>query len=142
MAENLQNAPVPASKLRTFFRRLLSFVVLWTVLLTALFSGNRIISDYVFLAVILFLAVVGLALVPVGIGLYSWYIYRLTGNPFEWAASIERWGYYPGGTPWLELATTNGRGELLSTSRAAFMAGTSSPATILCGSAMTVTRFT
>lgn len=61
MAENLQNAPVPASKLRTFFRRLLSFVVLWTVLLTALFSGNRIISDYVFLAVILFLAVVGLA---------------------------------------------------------------------------------
>jgi hypothetical protein len=47
------------------------------------------------------LAVTGLALVPVGIGLYSWYVYTLTGNPLEWAASIQRWGYYPGGAPWL-----------------------------------------
>ena len=29
-------------------------------------------------------------------GAYSLYIYRLSGNPFEWAASIQRWGYYPG----------------------------------------------
>jgi hypothetical protein len=47
------------------------------------------------------LAVAGLMLVPVGIGLYSWYVYTLTGNAFEWAASIQRWGYYPGGSPWL-----------------------------------------
>jgi hypothetical protein len=28
------------------------------------------------------------------------FVYRLSGNPFEWAASISRWGYYPGGAPW------------------------------------------
>ena len=27
--------------------------------------------------------------------------YQISGNPFEWAASISRWGYYPGGLPWL-----------------------------------------
>jgi phosphatidate cytidylyltransferase len=48
------------SKAKVFFRRLLSTVVLWTVILTALFSGNRFISDYVFLAIIIFLAVTGL----------------------------------------------------------------------------------
>jgi hypothetical protein len=31
-------------------------------------------------------------------------VYSLSGNPFEWAASIERWGYYPGGAPWTALA--------------------------------------
>jgi mannosyltransferase PIG-V len=46
-------------------------------------------------------AVVGLLLVGCGVGAYSVYVYRLSGNPFEWAASIERWGYYPGGAPWL-----------------------------------------
>jgi phosphatidate cytidylyltransferase len=56
----LSSPPAP-SKARIFFRRLLSFVILWTVLLTALFSGNKIISDYVFLVVIAFLAVTGLA---------------------------------------------------------------------------------
>src|SRR5205823_3700552 len=25
------------------------------------------------------------------------------GSPFEWAATIERWGYYPGGPPWLPI---------------------------------------
>jgi hypothetical protein len=44
-------------------------------------------------------AIAGLLLVPTGIGLYSFYIYRLTGNPLEWMATIERWGYYPGGSP-------------------------------------------
>jgi len=34
---------------------------------------------------------------------YSFYIYQLTGNPLEWARSIERWGYYPGGAPWRAL---------------------------------------
>ena len=48
-------------------------------------------------------ALAGLALVCGGIGLYSLYVYWLSGNPFEWAASIERWGYHPGGAPWLAL---------------------------------------
>ncbi len=51
----------PPSKLRVFARRLLSFVILWTILLTALFSKNRMLSDSVFLVIIAFLAVAGLA---------------------------------------------------------------------------------
>ena len=51
----------PASKLKTFLRRLLSFVVLWTIVLVALFSRNRAVSDYVFLLIMVFLAVTGLA---------------------------------------------------------------------------------
>jgi hypothetical protein len=47
------------------------------------------------------LAAAGLVLVATGVGAYSVYVYRLSGNPFEWAASIGRWGYYPGGVPWL-----------------------------------------
>jgi hypothetical protein len=43
----------------------------------------------------------GLLLAAAGVGAYSWYVYRLSGNPFEWAASITRWGYHPGGAPWL-----------------------------------------
>jgi hypothetical protein len=46
------------------------------------------------------MACAGLLLVPCGIGLYSVYVYRISGNPFEWAASISRWGYNPGGMPW------------------------------------------
>ena len=44
-----------------------------------------------------------LLLVAAGVGAYSIYVYTLTGNPLEWARSIERWNYYPGGTPWLAL---------------------------------------
>src|SRR6185436_2416379 len=44
-------------------------------------------------------AAAGLLLVPLGIGAYSLYIFELTGRPFEWAATIERWGYHPGGSP-------------------------------------------
>src|SRR5512147_1044729 len=55
-------SPVAApSKLKVFLRRLVSFVVLWTILLTALFSGNRLVSDYVFLVIMVVLAVTGLA---------------------------------------------------------------------------------
>jgi phosphatidate cytidylyltransferase len=61
MVSNSPSTPAPRTKLNTFFRRLLSFVVLWTVLLAALFSGNRLISDYLFLTVIVFLAATGLA---------------------------------------------------------------------------------
>jgi hypothetical protein len=45
----------------------------------------------------------GLVLVAAGLGAYSLYVFQLTGHPFEWAASIQRWGYYPGGKPWLAL---------------------------------------
>jgi Dolichyl-phosphate-mannose-protein mannosyltransferase len=46
-------------------------------------------------------AIVGLVLVAAGVGIYSSYVYRIAGNPFEWARSITRWGYYPGGLPWM-----------------------------------------
>src|ERR1041385_4435310 len=50
----------PSSKLHTFLRRLLSTVVLWAIVLAALFSKNKLISDYVFLLAMIFLAVTGL----------------------------------------------------------------------------------
>jgi phosphatidate cytidylyltransferase len=43
-----------------FLRRLISSVVLWTVVLSAMFSGNRLISDYVFLGLMVVLAGAGL----------------------------------------------------------------------------------
>jgi phosphatidate cytidylyltransferase len=57
-----ENQPVaPAlTKKQTFFRRLFSFVILWTIILTALFSGNKLVSDYVFLAVMVLLSWAGL----------------------------------------------------------------------------------
>jgi phosphatidate cytidylyltransferase len=51
--------PAP-SKAKVFVRRLASTVTLWTIVLLALFSSNRIVSDYVFMLLILFLAVTGL----------------------------------------------------------------------------------
>jgi phosphatidate cytidylyltransferase len=56
-------APTPASpaRLKTFLRRLVSSVVLWSVVLAALFSRNKLVSDYVFLVVVVFLAAAGLA---------------------------------------------------------------------------------
>lgn len=52
--------PASPSKAATFRRRLASSVVLWTVVIGALFSGNRLLSDYLFLAVMMTLAGVGL----------------------------------------------------------------------------------
>jgi phosphatidate cytidylyltransferase len=54
-------APPPLSKGKVFWRRFTSFVVLWTLVISALFSGNRLVSDYVFLAIMLLLAGAGLA---------------------------------------------------------------------------------
>jgi phosphatidate cytidylyltransferase len=54
-------APTPPSKLKTFLRRLISSVLLWTVVLLGLFSGNKLIADGLFLGVMLLLAVSGLA---------------------------------------------------------------------------------
>jgi hypothetical protein len=47
------------------------------------------------------LAAAGVLLAASGFAAYCLYIYQLTGNPFEWAATLQRWGYYPGGSPWL-----------------------------------------
>ena len=51
---------MPLSKGKVFLRRLLSTIVLWTIILAALFSSNQLVSNYVFLAIVIFLAVVGL----------------------------------------------------------------------------------
>ena len=48
------------SKAQVFVRRLLSTLLLWTVILVAMFSGNRFISDGVFVLLIAFLALTGL----------------------------------------------------------------------------------
>ena len=53
-------APPSPSKRQIFLRRLTSPVVLWAVILGALFSGYRLVSDYVFLLIMAFLAVFGL----------------------------------------------------------------------------------
>ena len=56
--------PPPAvalSKRTIFLRRLISFVVLWTIVLTALFCSSRLVSNYVFLVIMVVLAVTGLA---------------------------------------------------------------------------------
>ncbi|HEY3861562.1 MAG TPA: CDP-archaeol synthase [Verrucomicrobiae bacterium] len=60
MAESITPAPAPQSKAVIFFRRLSSFVVLWTVVIGALFSGHKALSAYVFLLIILLLAVAGM----------------------------------------------------------------------------------
>ena len=53
-------ASPPLSKGRVFARRLLSTVILWSIVLGALFSGHRTISDVVFVVVMTTLAFVGL----------------------------------------------------------------------------------
>ncbi|MGD1084041.1 MAG: CDP-archaeol synthase, partial [Verrucomicrobiota bacterium] len=52
--------PAPPSKAAVFFRRLLSFTVLWTVVLLALFSRHKWFSDYFFLLILLTLTGAGL----------------------------------------------------------------------------------
>ena len=59
MSEPTTVAPAP-TKAQIFLRRLLSTVVLWTVILAAMFSGNLIISDGVFVLLVAFLALTGL----------------------------------------------------------------------------------
>ncbi len=59
MPDAAASAP-PPSKLRIFLRRLLSFVVLWTIVLAAMFSGREWLANYVFLAIMMLLATLGL----------------------------------------------------------------------------------
>ena len=49
------------SKARVFLRRLITTVILWTVILAALFSSSRLISGGVFILIMIFLATTGLA---------------------------------------------------------------------------------
>lgn len=60
MSEPQPAAASAPSKARVFFRRLFSFVLLWTIILAALFSGNKAVSDTVFLMVLLLLAGLGM----------------------------------------------------------------------------------
>jgi phosphatidate cytidylyltransferase len=60
MSAPANGAAQPPSKARTFLNRLLSTVILWTVILCAMFSGNPYVSDGVFLLLIAFLALTGL----------------------------------------------------------------------------------
>ena len=53
--------PAPASKRAVFLRRSLSFVVLWTLVITTLFVANRYVSGFCFLGVMLTLAGLGLS---------------------------------------------------------------------------------
>jgi phosphatidate cytidylyltransferase len=60
MPNETRPAAPALTKRQIFLRRLLSFVVLWTIILTALFSGNKLLSDCVFLFVMVLLAGAGL----------------------------------------------------------------------------------
>lgn len=59
MSNEAAAAPTP-SKAKTFFRRLITTVILWTVIITALFYGNEYVSDGVFVFVIVLLSIAGL----------------------------------------------------------------------------------
>lgn len=45
-------------------------------------------------------AAIALAAMAAGFAAWCGYTYMLSGNPFEWAASIRRWDYHPGQAPW------------------------------------------
>src|SRR3954468_19363267 len=60
-----ENPPKPPiSKAKIFFRRLTSSVVLWTLVILSIFSPNKMLANYVFLAFMLILA---------GLGLFEFY---------------------------------------------------------------------
>lgn len=60
MSEPASAPAPPPSKAKVFVRRLSSTLVLWGIVLGALFSGSKVISDVVFMLVLVTLAVVGL----------------------------------------------------------------------------------
>ncbi|HEX5219905.1 MAG TPA: phosphatidate cytidylyltransferase [Verrucomicrobiae bacterium] len=57
---NAPATPQPPSKAKVFVRRLTSTAILWGIVLAAMFSGNKLISDYVFALFMVVLACVGL----------------------------------------------------------------------------------
>ena len=60
MSDAADTAPTP-SKAQVFLHRLITSVILWTVIIAALFSGNTLVSNGVFILILLFLALAGLA---------------------------------------------------------------------------------
>src|SRR6185437_3193549 len=56
----MSDATAAPSKAKTFFRRLISSVILWAVVIAALFSGNPLLSRAVCIFLLLFLALSGL----------------------------------------------------------------------------------
>src|SRR4051812_31700731 len=52
-------AKPPLSRGKIFFRRLFSSIILWTVVLLAIFSENRIVSDYFFLLIMVLISATG-----------------------------------------------------------------------------------
>ena len=52
-------APQPVSKAKIFARRLASTAILWSVVLGAMFSGSKLLSDYVFAAIMVVLVKCG-----------------------------------------------------------------------------------
>jgi phosphatidate cytidylyltransferase len=60
MSDTAATAQSP-SKAQVFLRRLITSVILWTVIIASLFSSNPLVSDGVFLVIIVFLALAGLA---------------------------------------------------------------------------------
>ena len=60
MPEPAPPPSTPPTKAAIFFRRLGSFAVLWTIVLAALFSPYKMVSDYFFLVIMMFLAGAGL----------------------------------------------------------------------------------
>jgi phosphatidate cytidylyltransferase len=60
----MSDAAAPAqtpSKAAVFLRRLITSVILWTVIIAALFSSSSLVSEGVFLLIVVFLALAGLA---------------------------------------------------------------------------------
>lgn len=60
MSSDHAGAPAAHSKLQTFFRRLFTTVVLWALVLGALFSGNLLVADLALLAVVAVITVFAL----------------------------------------------------------------------------------
>ena len=61
MANSGNPAAAPPAQSTVFLRRLISSVILWSVVLTTLCCGNRSVSEYFFLGIMLTLAGLGLA---------------------------------------------------------------------------------
>jgi phosphatidate cytidylyltransferase len=91
MADPTPTPAPPASKARTFFRRLASSVALWSCVLLALFAGDLHVggSNARLLADVLF---VGVMLVIAGLGLHEFY--ALVGKAGY--ASFRGWGLFGG----------------------------------------------
>ena len=125
--------PSPPSKLKVFLRRFVSFVVLWSIVLVALFSSHPWVSDYVFILIMVFLGMTGLA-----------EFYGLVAK--RGLVCFERWGIFGGvllmvGT-FLNLTGhigTSGSPPALTISRPAFSSCLSS-ASVSANSLLAATR--